>query len=117
MIYSKIAQKPQAGKGFQPKFEYRLNKGLYAQKLTLNVKTEETSTGILLYGPVIVQMTESEEYVYEEDLVSEQFLELGFWSKSVATVITGWRLRVPEAAQCPEGQKNLPALVDLVAYG
>jgi hypothetical protein len=110
MIYAKNNQKPQAGLDFRDQFTYKLNKGIVAYKLTLNVRTEEDSEGKLLYGPAIVQVTESEEYVFEDPTYTEQFLELGFWSKSFATPITGWRIKVPEGLA-------LPCLVDIVAYG
>ena len=117
MIYTVNAASPKPGKGFQQEFEYRLNKSEYAQKLTLNVRTEESNTGLLLFGPIIVAVSESEEWVFEETPFSEQYLELGFWSKTFATPITGWRIKVPEERLAPTGLKNLPGLVDMVAYG
>lgn len=110
MIYAKDHLRPPGNKtSFEKKYEFQLPKGLSAQKLTLNVRSEESGEGILLQGPVIVQTTESLEYVFEEnDPFTEQFLELGFWSKSFATNITAWRIRA---------YGELPGLVDFVAYG
>ncbi len=97
--------------GYVEQFTYLLPKSEYAFKLALNVRTEIVeSTGALLNSPVILQVTESEEYVFENEQLTEQFCEIGFWSKSFATPITGWRIRVADGFA-------LPGLVDFVAYG
>lgn len=91
-------------------FTYLLPKKFYAFKLALVIRSEENAEGALLNGPVLLQVSESDEHVFENQQLTEQFCELGFYSKAFATPITGWRIRVPEGV-------ILPALVDMVAYG
>lgn len=110
MIYARNNQEPQPGAGFQEVFEYRLNEGSTALKLTVNVRVEEDKEGNFIQGGIILETTESPQYVWEDDEFSKQYLEPGFWSKSFATPITGWRIAVPENSE-------LPGLVDFVAYG
>lgn len=110
MIYARNAQKPLPNVGFVEQFTYLLPKKFYAFKLALVIRSAEDSEGNLLNGPVMLQVTESDEHVFENQQLTEQFCELGFYSKAFATPITGWRIRVPEGV-------ILPGLVDMVAYG
>lgn len=111
MIYAKNEQKPEANKGFEQKFTYLLNQGVIASKLRVNVKSGvNLETGALLNSPIILQTTESEHHIFDNQFFTEEFLEIGFWSLGFVTPITGWRIRVAEGFA-------LPALVDLRAYG
>lgn len=110
MIYARNAQKPQPKVGYVEQFTYLLPKKFYAFKLAVVVRSEEDSEGTLLNGPVMLQVTESDEHVFENQTLTEQYCELGFYSKAFATPITGWRIKVPEGLL-------LPGLVDMVAYG
>lgn len=91
-------------------FTYLLPKGFYAFKLALVIRSEENANNELINGPIVLQVTESDEHVFENESLTEQYCELGFYSKAFATPITGWRIRVPTGIV-------LPGLVDLVAYG
>jgi len=110
MIYARNAQKPQPGVGYVEGFTYLLPKKFYAFKLALVLRSAEDAEGNLLNGPVMLQVTESDEHVFENATLTEQYCELGFYSKAFATPITGWRIRVPDGIL-------LPGLVDMVAYG
>lgn len=111
MIYAKNEQKPEAGKGFIEKYTYLLNEGVYASKLRINVKSGvNLETGALLNSPIVLQTTESDQHVFDNQFFTEEFLEIGFWSLGFVTPITGWRIKVAEGYA-------LPALVDLRAYG
>jgi hypothetical protein len=110
VIYSRYSQRPLVGKSWVPAFTYQLDQGVVALKLAVNVRSEENEALELLQGPIILEVTEDPQHVYEGTSFSEQYCELGFWSKTFATPITGWRIKVPEGAV-------LPGLVDMVAYG
>lgn len=110
MIYARNAQKPQPNIGFTEPFTYLLPRATYAFKLALVIRAEENNEQVLLNGPIMLQVTESDEHVFENPYLTEQYCELGFYSKAFATPITGWRIKVPEGIQ-------LPGLVDMVAYG
>lgn len=103
---------------------YLLDRGVYAQKLTVNVLSELTEPSeeekeegvkpIPIFGPVVIQVTERPEQTFEDELNSSQFLELGFYSKTFVTPITGFRLRTPNEQELPEA---LPGKVCFVFYG
>jgi hypothetical protein len=67
------------------------------------------------YGPVIAQVTEEPQHLFEDNLGTEQFLELGFNSRGFATPITGVRFRIPTISEGVAEQK--PAKLHLVFYG
>lgn len=110
MIYARNSQRPLVGKGWTDTLTYKLDPGVVALKLALNIRSEENENLELLQGPIIVEVTEDPHYVFEGTSFTEQYCELGFWSKAFATPITAWRIKVPEGAA-------LPGLVDMVAYG
>jgi hypothetical protein len=109
MIYTRTAQRPTTAKWTEP-FTYQLDQGIVALKLALNVRAEENKELELLQGPIIVEVTEDKQHTYEGTAFTEQYCELGFWSKAFATPITGWRIKLPDGF-------TLPGLVDIVAYG
>lgn len=119
MIYSRYNQIIEKEAGFKDAYTSLLNEGVVALKLTVNVKTEEDSEGNILFGPVILEVTESLQHVFEDEFDHAQFLELGFWSKTFATPITGWRFRAVKSGDYRSGQTPviLPSLLDVVAYG
>jgi len=111
MIFTRNNQRPQVGKGFQEAFTYLLDPGVVATKVDINVRTEIVAeTGALLNGPIVAQFTESDQHVFEDPFNTEQFLELGFWSRPVVTPVTGLRIRVADGIV-------LPGLVDIVLLG
>lgn len=120
MIYAKNNQVAKKGEHlYTPQLTYTLDHGVFAQKLTVNVKTEEDEESNLLFGPAILQTTEDPQYVFSDEYFTQQFLELGFWSKSFATPITAFRLRAAIPADYSSSQTpiELPSLFDIVAYG
>ena len=98
---------------------FLLDAGSYAYKLsvqllTLNSKEEEA------YGPAIVQVTESPQHVFDDDLYTAQWLEVGFNSRGFGTPITGFRVRTPTQQELEEAKRKLPvlpALIHFVFYG
>lgn len=87
---------------------------LTVQVLSVNAKEEEA------YGPVILQVTESESHVFDDDLNTAQWLEVGFNSRGFATPITGFRVRTPTAQELIEGkrkQPTLPGMIHFTFYG
>lgn len=95
---------------------FNLDSGLFANKISVQLlaadRNEESN---FKYGPVIMQVTEGEEHTYEDELNTEQFLELGFNSRGFITPITGVRFRLPSLADGVDVEK--PALLHLVLYG
>lgn len=94
---------------------YLLDQGVVAVKLTVqvlsvNAKEEEA------YGPVIVQVTESESHVFDDDLNTKQWLEVGFNSRGFATPITGFRIRTPTEQEMVEGKRKQPVLPGMVHF-
>ena len=111
MIFVRNKQEPQPGVGFLEKFTYKLDRGVFATKVDISVRTEiNAATGALLNGPIVAQFAENEQYVFEDPVNTEQFLELGFYSRPVVTPITAVRIRVADGVL-------LPGLVDIVMYG
>lgn len=92
---------------------YNLDSDVYANKLSVQV-IAENSKGEMVYGPVIIQVTEGPEHTYEDELNTEQILELGFNSKGFVTPITGFRLRIPDLSLVPAVK---PALINFTFYG
>lgn len=94
MIFAKNRQtiSPQ----YSPEQSWRLERGQYANKLTIRVRG----------NPVILGVTEMEEQFFDATVDNEQLLEVGFHSRTFITPVTGWRFR-SEA-----GTAN----VDFVAY-
>ena len=87
---------------------------LTVQVLSVNAKEEES------YGPVIIQVTESSSHVFEDDLNTAQWLEVGFNSRGFATPITGFRIRTPSEQELIESkrkQPGLPGMVHFTFYG
>lgn len=72
--------------------------------LTVNSKEEET------YGPLIVQVTESEQHVFENDANESQWFENGFNSREFPTPITGFRVRTPTEVELIAAGRKLPVL-------
>lgn len=94
---------------------FLLDPDSYAYKLSVQVLAEDPVTKTFPYGPVICQVTEGDQHVFDDTLGTEQFLELGFNSRGFATPITGARFRVPKVG---EGVAELkPARLHLVFYG
>lgn len=94
---------------------YLLDTGSLALKLTVqvlsvNAKEEEA------YGPVIIQVTESESHVFDDDLNTAQWLEVGFNSRGFATPITGFRVRTPTLQELIEGKRKQPVLPGLIHF-
>lgn len=94
---------------------FLLDPDVTAYKLSVQVLAEDPVTKALKYGPVICQITEFPQHVFEDTLGTEQFLELGFNSRGFATPITGARFRVPRAGEGVAEKK--PARLHLVFYG
>lgn len=92
---------------------YNLDKDSFANKLSVQVLSENDK-GEFIYGPVVVQVTERPEHTYEDELNTEQLLELGFNSRGFITPITGFRVRVPDLTLVPVVK---PALISFVFYG
>lgn len=86
-----------------------------AYKLSVQVLAEDPLTKALKFGPVIAQVTEEPQHLFENNLGTEQFLELGFNSRGFVTPITGVRFRVPIAGEGVLEKK--PARLHLVFYG
>jgi hypothetical protein len=80
------------------------------QVLSLNAKEEEA------YGPVLIQVSESENQVFEDDLNTAQWLEVGFNSRGFATPITGFRVRTPTLQELVEGKRKQPVLPGLIHF-
>jgi hypothetical protein len=93
---------------------YNLDSGLFANKLSVQLLAADRS-GAFVFGPVVVQITEGEEHTYEDELNTEQFLELGFNSRSFITPITGARFRIPTLADGVAEVQD--ALLHFVFYG
>jgi hypothetical protein len=94
---------------------YLLDPGSLAVKLTVqvlsvNAKEEET------YGPVIIQVTESDSHVFDDDLSTAQWLEVGFNSRGFATPITGFRVRTPSEQELIEGKRKQPVKPGLIHF-
>lgn len=83
---------------------------LSVQVLSLNVKEEEA------YGPVIIEVTESQSHVFDDTLNTAQWLEVGFNSRGFATPITGFRVRVPTEQELVESKRKTPALPGLIHF-
>lgn len=83
---------------------------LTIQVLSVNAKEEEA------YGPVILQVTESPSHVFDDDLNTAQWLEVGFNSRGFATPITGMRVRTPTLQELIEGKRKQPVLPGLVHF-
>jgi hypothetical protein len=114
VIYSKsnIAVPPTGLFTLDP---YLLDAGVEAYKLTIqvlsvNAKEEEA------YGPVILQVTESQSHVFDDDLNTGQWLEVGFNSRGFATPITGMRLRTPTLQELIESKRKQPVLPGLIHF-
>lgn len=93
--------------------KYNLDSDNYANKLSIQVLSENAK-GEFVYGPVIIQVTEGPEHTYEDELNTEQFLELGFNSRGFVTPITGFRVRVPGLDIVSVVK---PALINFTFYG
>jgi hypothetical protein len=94
---------------------YLLDQSVVAVKLTVqvlsvNAKEEEA------YGPVIVQVTEGESHVFDDDLNTAQWLEVGFNSRGFATPITGFRVRTPSEQELIEGKRKQPVKPGLIHF-
>jgi len=99
---------------FQEDRTFDLDAGVYARKLSVMALSENRKKEFI-YGPVMLQVTEREEHTYEDELNTQQFLELGFNSRTFATPITGARFRIPSLV---DGVPELkPALIHFVFYG
>lgn len=94
---------------------YLLDKGVYAQKLSIQLlSAPPNEPKNFKYGPAIIQITEREEHTFEDELNTEQWLELGFNSRGFATAITGFRIRTPSITEIDIVK---PALFHCVLYG
>jgi hypothetical protein len=94
---------------------YLLDQGITAVKLTVqvlsvNAKEEEA------YGPVVLQVTESESHVFDDDLNTAQWLEVGFNSRGFATPVTGFRVRTPTLQELIEGKRKQPVLPGMIHF-
>ena len=92
---------------------FNLDASIYANKLTIMVLSENDK-GEFVYGPVIIQVTEGPEHTYEDELNTEQLLELGFNSRGFVTPITGFRARLPGLDLVPAIK---PACLNFTFYG
>lgn len=92
---------------------YNLDSDVYANKLSVMVLSENDK-GEFVYGPAIIQVTEGPEHTYENELNTEQFLELGFNSRGFITPITGFRVRIPGIDLVPAIK---PARINFCFYG
>jgi hypothetical protein len=114
MIYARNNQEV-SHVNFTEERTYTLDSGVTAYKLSVQVLAEDAITKELKFGPVIVQVTEEPQHLFEDNLGTEQFLELGFNSRGFATPITGARFRIPTVLEgVPEVK---PAKIHLVFYG
>lgn len=93
---------------------YLLDRDVFANKLTIQLLAANRKEEFV-YGPVILQVTERPEHTFEDDLNTEQFLELGFNARGYVTPITAFRVRVPGILDGVEKVK--PALLHFVFYG
>lgn len=92
---------------------YRLDSGLYANKLSVQLLAADREEKFV-YGPAVIQVTEGPEHTFQDELNTEQFLELGFNSRGFVTPITAFRVRVPDLTEVPIVK---PALLHFVFYG
>lgn len=99
-----------AGTSYLPSMTFQLDAGDQGLKVAIAVQSNklDSQTAIAEYGPVIVQFSESPQQDFEDNTVTEQFCQLGFYSKVPVTPITAIRFR---------RAGKLPALVDFVIYG
>lgn len=98
---------------------FLLDDGIQAVKLSIQALTVD-SKGAEAFGPVVVQVTESSSHVFDDDLYTSQWLEVGFNSRGFATPITGFRIRTPSEQELIEAKRKtpvLPGLVHFVMYG
>jgi hypothetical protein len=94
---------------------FLLDPDVTAYKLSVQVLAENPILKTMEFGPVIAQVTEEPQHLFQDTLGTEQFLELGFNSRGFATPITGVRFRLPIAG---EGVKEVkPSRLHLVFYG
>lgn len=93
---------------------FNLDSGLFANKLSVQLLAADRNENFI-FGPVIVQVTERPEHTYEDELNTEQFMELGFNSRSYITPITGARFRIPSVADGIVTPAN--AMLHFVFYG
>jgi len=94
---------------------FLLDPDVVAFKLSIQALSENPVTKQFEYGPVIAQVTEEPQHLFEDNLGTEQFLELGFNSRGYATPITGVRFRIPTVVEGVAEEK--PAKLHLVFYG
>ena len=112
MIYSKNNVLIKSSE-FREDRTFNLGDGLYAQKLTVQLLSADRNNNFI-YGPVIVQVTERPEHTYEDELNTQQWLELGFNSRGFATPITGARFRIPDLTEINKVQE---AFLHFCFYG
>lgn len=98
---------------YRDELTFNLDNDVFANKLSVQVLSENDK-GEFVYGPVILQVTERPEHTYENDLNTEQYLELGFQSRGFVSPITGARFRLPGLDLVPAVK---PALLHFVFYG
>lgn len=94
---------------------YLLDADVVAYKLSVQTLAQNPVTKLFEFGPVIAQVTEEPQHLFEDDLGTQQFLELGFNSRGFSTAITGVRFRIPTLQEGVAEEK--PSKIHIVFYG
>lgn len=97
---------------------WNLDQGVLAYKLDVQVLLENAKQEVV-YGPVMIQVTEDPQHVYEDEYTTSQILRPGFSSRVYVRPITGFRVRkpTPEEVITFGLGKELPGKIDFTLYG